>query len=374
MSTDSDAAERRLMDEFGEESRIPGLNIEEGDVGVLIVFPLLGLFIAGLTGIDSLAVPLIAGGIGLGAAVVYVTPDHLTAWAWATDVSRFAMRPRQTFSAPIETDTDTTAESVRNAGGLANYTPFKPDERTQELTNIERAWPGVGAIQRSDGVMEAFIEVNPGNMDFAMSDDWASLQAAGTAFANTELDSKLTFHATTRSFPVEQLTENIERRLSDEDVTQNPVFRELLEEYRERRPRAMRNRGTQQIRFFIGVEVSPLEVYDRFHDERTPAEKLTELPGIGFLFTPFVTRREDLSKPEERARMFERLTTRITNIDSGFIQQASGWSARRVSTAELFILTMEFWNGHEHDYDNPQRVIRDHPIIGRSRREDSFDA
>ena len=53
MSTDQDAAARRIMDQFGEESRIPYLNIEEGDVGMLIAFPIIGLFIAGLTGINS---------------------------------------------------------------------------------------------------------------------------------------------------------------------------------------------------------------------------------------------------------------------------------------------------------------------------------
>jgi len=58
-----------------------------------------------------------------------------------------------------------------------------------------------------------------------------------------ELDSKLKLHATTRSFPVEQITETIEERLNDEDVKQNPIFRELLEEYRETRPKEMRDRG-----------------------------------------------------------------------------------------------------------------------------------
>ncbi|MFC7205268.1 hypothetical protein ACFQJC_17295 [Haloferax namakaokahaiae] len=369
MSTDSDAAARRIMDQFGEESRIPFLNVEEGDVGVLIAFPLVGLFMAGLLGIDSLSLPLIAGGLGLGAAIVYVAPDHLNAWTWAKDVYRYVKRPRRTFSAAENSD-----NLARNEGGLANYTPFTPDERTQDLTNVERAWPGAGAIQRSDGAMEAFIEINPGNMDLAMSDDWAGLQESGAEFANKELDSKLKFHATTRSFPVEKLTENIEQRLSDEDVSRNPIFRELLEEYREKRPRAMRERGTQQIRFFIGVEASPLEVYDRSDDERTPAEKLTDIPVIGFLFNPFVTRREDLSEAEQRARMFGKLDSKITSIESGFIQQASGWSARRLSTVELFVLTMDFWNGHEHDYDNPKRVIRGQPIIGSSRREDDFDA
>jgi len=369
MSTDPDAAARRIMDQLGEESRIPYLNIEEGDVGVLIGFPIIGLFLAGLTGIESLALPLIAGGFGFGGAIVYVSPKHVNAWTWAKDVYRYAKRPQITFSAPTD-----AVETERNEGGLANYTPFKPDERTQDLTNIKRAWPGAGAIQRADGAMEAFIEIDPGNMDFAMSDDWAQLQDAGEEFANKELNSKLKLHATTRSFPVEQITENIEERLSDEDVTENPIFRELLEEYRETRPSEMRDRGIQQVRYYIGVEVTPLEVYDRFHDEGTPAEKLTRFPVIGFLFNPFVTRREDLTDVERRVKMFEKLDSRVTDVRSEFIQQASGWSARRLSTVELFVLNMDFWNGREHDYDDAERVIRDQPIIGHSRREDEIDA
>ena len=361
------------MNQFGEESRIPYLNIEEGDVGVLIAFPVLGLFIAGFVGIESLALPLITAGLGFGVAVIYVSPDHLNAWTWTKDVYRYVKRPQITFSAPEEAESGTN-ETARNEGGLANYTPFKPDERTQELTNVKRAWPGAGAIQRADGAMEAFIEINPGNMDFAMSDDWAQLQEAGEEFANKELDSKLKFHATTRSFPVEQITETIEERLNDEDVKQNPIFRELLEEYRETRPKEMRDRGIQQVRYYIGVQVSPLEVYDRYRDEGTPAEKLTQFPVIGFLFNPFVTRREDLTDVERRAQMFEKLDSRVNGVRAEFIQQASSWSARRLSTVELFVLNMDFWNGREHDYDEAERIVREQPIIGHSRREDETNA
>ncbi|MFW5919851.1 MAG: hypothetical protein ACOCSF_06635 [Halanaeroarchaeum sp.] len=372
MSIDQETAARRITDQFGEESRIPYLNVDEGDVWVLIAVPIVGLFLAGLTGIESLALPFVAGGFGFGVAIVYVSPTHLNAWTWAKDVYRYAKRPTITFSAP-ESAASGTDETRRNEGGLANYTPFTPDERTQDLTNVERAWPGAGAIQRSDGAMEAFIEIDPDNMDFAMSDDWAQLQAAGEEFANKELDSKLKLHATTRSFPVEQITENIEDRLNDEDVTENPIFRELLEEYRETRPNEMRDRGIQQVRFFIGVEVTPLEVYDRFRDEGTPAEKLTQFPVIGFLFNPFVTRREDLTDVERRAQMFEKLDSRVNDVRAEFIQQAPGWSARRLSTVELFVLNMDFWNGHEHDHDEPARVVRDQPIVGRSRREGDGD-
>ena len=367
MAPDHDAAARRIMDQFGEDSRIPYLNIEEGDVGLLIAGPIVGLFVAGLTGIDSLALPLAAGGFGLGAAVVYVAPAHLSAWTWLRDVARYLMRPQRTFSAPAnDTRSD---EPKRNEGGLANYTPFTPDERTQDLTNIGRAWPGAGAIQRTDGAMEALIEVDPGNMDFAMADDWAQLQAAGEDFANNELDSKLKLHATTRSFPVEQITETIQDRLDDEDVTANPIFKQLLEEYRETRPKEMRDHGIQQVRYYIGVEVTPLEVYDRFHEEATPAEKLTQFPVIGFLFNPFVTRREDLTDAERRARMVDTLDARVADVRTEFIQQASGWSARRLSTVELFVLNLDFWNGREHDYGDADSVVRDHPVIGRSRRE-----
>ncbi|GAA0311843.1 MULTISPECIES: hypothetical protein [Halarchaeum] len=370
MSTDPDAAARRIMNQFGEESRIPYLNIEEGDVGVLIAFPIIGLFLAALTGIDSLALPFVAGGFGLGVAIIYVSPRHLTAWTWATDVYQYLKRPRITFSAPAEPESRTN-ETVRNEGGFANYTPFTPDERTQDLTNIERAWPGAGAIQRSDGTMEAFVEVDPDNMDFAMSEDWAQLQEAGAEFANKELDSKLKLHATTRAFPVEQVVKNIQDRLDDEDVQANPVFHELLEEYLETRPREMRERGIQQIRYYIGVEVSPMDIYDRYRDESTPAEKLTEIPVVGFLFNPFVTRRENLQAVEQRARMFETLDDRVAAVRSEFIQQASGWSARRLSTVELFTLAMDFWNGHEHDVDDPESVIRQQPAMDQQAREDA---
>jgi len=358
------------MNQFGEENRIPYLNIEEGDVGVLIAFPLIGLFIAALTGVESLALPFVAGGFGLGIAIIYVAPSHLNAWTWVTDGYRYLKRPRVTFSAPEDPDGGTN-EAVRNEGGLANYTPFQPDERTQDLTNVERAWPGAGAIQRPDGAMEAFVEIDPDNMDFAMSEDWAKLQEAGAEFANKELDSRLKLHATTREFPIAQVVENIEERLDDEDVAENPVFRDLLEEYLKTRPREMRERGIQQIHYYIGVEVSPIEVYDRYRDESTPAEKLTHLPVVGFLFNPFVTRRENLQEVERRARMFETLDDRVAAVRSEFVQQASGWSARRLSTVELFTLAMDFWNGHEHDYDDPESVVRGQPAMDHREREEA---
>jgi len=330
------------MNELGEESRIPILNAEEGDIGVLLGFPLAGIFAGNLIGLGFLVLPLAAFGFALGTAVVYATPSELTAWSWLQDVFRFyAKRPRVTRSDSPESDHPTTE------GGLIQYTPFTVDECTQDLTNIERAWAGAGAIERTDGTMEAFLELQPGNMDFAMSGDWQAIQETGREFANTELDSRLTFHATTRPFPVERLVERMEDRLTDTDVRDNEVFHDLIEEYREQRPAELAE--SNRIHYYLGIEVDRFEVYNRFDREKTPSERLTEFPVIGFLFNPFITRKEDLTEAGFHDAMIDVLDGRLQRIESELTETVEGWSTRRLTTAELFTLCLEFWNGAEPD-------------------------
>lgn len=359
------------MDVIGEESRIPLLNVEEGDVYVLLGFPIAGLFLGSVTGFEALVLPLVLVGLVFGIATVYAAPEHLTASTWVKDVYRYyATRPRVTFSAPAEGTRLGDAEASKpNEGGLVDYTPFSPDERTQDLTNVERAWPGASAIERSDGAMVAMLELDPANMDFAMSGDWAQLQSIGEDFANNELNFSLSIHATTRPFPVERLVSKIDDRLEDDDVKRNPTFRALLEEYRETRPEEMA--GTQQQQYYLGVEVNPFEVYQRHRTERSPAERLTRIPLIGMLFNPFVTRRDRLTQAEVRSQMVEKLDTRCRTLETELVGKASGWSARRLSTVELFVLTMDFWNGEDHEYGDPRDAIRTTPAVDHEAREDN---
>ncbi len=357
------------MNEYGEETRVPYLGIKEGDVSVLVGFPLAVLVLTGIIGLDVLALPAAFAAAGFAWAVVYVTPEHVSAWTWLTHRVRHLRRPSITLSALAQA---TPADRSDESGGLSTYTPFTPDETTQELTNIERAWPGAGAIERSDGAMEAYLELEPGNMDFAMSDDWEAVQETAAEFANTKLDFPLKFHATTRSFPVDELVDRIEDRLTDDDVKENPRFRVLLKEYREKRPREMRERGAQQMQFYLGVEVNQLEVYNRSSVEPTPAEKLTSLPVIGVLFNPLLTRREDLAEAELRAKMFDLLEERRETIETKLEHRINGWTVRPLSTVELFMLVTEFWNGDEDvtDVEHPDRFIREQPVIGREPRDE----
>ena len=361
MSENNGAAARRIMNRLGEDNRLPVVNIREADVGILLGFPIGGLLLGSTLGIELVTIGLALVGLTVGVAVVYAAPSQQTAWDWLTDMLRYLFRrPRETRNYRAASPNDSTS------GGLVEYTPFTPAESTQELTNVRRAWPGAGAVQRTDGTMEAFLEVEPANMDFAMSDDWMAVQDAAEEFANNELEYPLTFYATTRSFPVERLVRKLDDRLDDSDVEANPAFHDLLTEYRNRRPTELAD--TQQLRYFLGVEVEKLEVYQRYEQEPTPGERLTDFPLVGWLFTPFVTRRESFEDAELRAAMFEKLDDRLRSVQTEFIENVPGWTGRRLSTVELFVLGMEFWNGEEYDPEHVDPILRDQPSVGQSER------
>ena len=363
MSNDQGAAERRIMNRLGEDNRLPIVNIREGDIGILLGFPVAGLLLGTGTGMDLLGVALLVVGFFLAVVTVYAAPPQLTAWEWLRIIARYVFkRPRVTHSYRAAEPNDSTE------GGLIEYTPFTIDESTQELTNVKLAWPGADAIERSDGTMEAFIELEPSNMDFAMSDDWMKVQRRAETFANNELDFPITLYATTRSFPAEQLVEQLDNRLDDPDVESNPVFQELLEEYRNQRPDDLAD--ARQPHYYLGVEVDRMAVYHRYEEELTPGEKLTQFPIVGFLFNPFVRRREDFSEAELRAAMFEKLDDRIRTLRSEFVEKVPGWSARRLSTVELFVLNTEFWNGEEYSEEVAERLLREQPVLSRTKRAD----
>lgn len=336
MSDDDQYGTRRVMDRLGETRRIPFFNVTEGDLGVLLGFPIAGLFVAAFTGQQWLTLPLVATGLVVGIAGVYAAPTQLNAWTWLTDIGRYVLlRPRFTYREP-QTDGSTVS------GGIVSYTPFEPDEQTGDLAGVAHAWPGEGVLERTDGTMETFVELHPSNMDFAMSADWASIQRSAREFANGDLDFTLTFHATTRTFPVAELVDSLEDRVTDDDVRSNEIFRKLVMEYRNRRPSDLAD--ARQIRYYLGVEVTEFDVHRRYRQEPTPAERLAEFPILGILATPFIT-RERYSEEELRRRMFDELDGRRQTVQTRLIDTIPGWSATPLSTLELIRMTGEYWGG-----------------------------
>jgi len=362
MSSDTTAADRRIMTRLGESHRVPLVNVREGDFAVLVGFPIAGL-LAGSLLWDLLVVPLALAGVAIGVATVYAAPSHRTAWTWLGDVARYSFgRPRYTLSALADAASDGTA------GSAAAYSPFVPDERTQDLTNVARAWPGTGVIEREDGAMEAFIKVTPANMDFAMSGDWERIQTVGERFANDELSFPLTVYTTTRAFPADRLVSRLTDRRDDPDVASNDAFAALITEYCDRRPADLAD--SRQHRYYLGVTVAPSDLAGRHEGESTPGERLTEIPIIGTLLAPLVAGRDVREGATRRQAMYERVREQLRSVESEIVEPIEGWESRRLSTLELFVLTAEFWNGVE--YDDIERLFATEPAVGSStaRRED----
>lgn len=344
MSSDTDTpATRRVMRSLDADRRLPIVGVYERDLYVLLSFPIAGLVAGAALGVEPLVFPLVCVGFAIGVAVVYAAPRQLPASTWLHDMGRFYLRrPRITLheavaaaSTPDPDDSTTVPQ------------PFVVDEHTQELTALKRAWPGHGAVERTDGRMEAFIELTPGNMDFAMVDDWATRQAAGEAFANQELTFELTLYTTTDPYPAATLVEQLDARLADPAVHTNESLRALIAAYRDQRPAELAE--TQQVRYVLGVSVAPFEVYERHPEERTPAERLTLLPVVGILATPFVTRRDRLTEAELRGAQLAKLRERLRTVETEFVAKTSDCTARRLSTAEIVGLATQFWNGTDLD-------------------------
>ncbi|MFD1514102.1 VirB4 family type IV secretion system protein [Halomarina rubra] len=344
-------AKRRIMDGLGQTSRLPLLGIEEGDIGVLLGGPLLGVFIASLLGLDMLILPLALCGLTLGAMIVYAAPQHLDAWYWFRTVSHHVVfRPKRTLAGAVDSDEPTTE------GGFVERLPITVDERTQDLTQIHRAWFGSNAVERTDGSIQGFIELHPETMDFAQSGDWAAVQETAATFANTEADYPLRLYVTTREFDVEPMVAQLEERLNDPHLETRPRIRRLIEEYREERPKALKD--TQELHYYLGTEVDRFDVLARGRREPTPGQKLASIPLLGLLFTPFVTHRTTGEGFDTEQRMADLLDRRLQLIETEFVNQLPGWSATRCETLDMVGLATQFWNGDsvdeiEYDADSP---------------------
>jgi len=350
-------AERYSVDRIGEENRVPYFGIRSSDVWFIGGTAVAALTVALLAGLTLGA--LVAAGVmlGVGVYLLYVTPDHTKIAAWVKNMWRYLKRPSVTHSAPAGAPAD-----ERNAGGLLNRTPFQPDERTEELTGIRRAWVGDGAVLRRDGRLEGALEIAPGNMDFAPWTEWRDIQQTCQEYANKHTHSELKLHITTQEFGLDSLTDRLEQQLEDPMIQSRPTLAALLHEYRQRRPRQMREQGLQQHRIFLFVTVSAKEIEETHVAESTPAEKTAKIPVLGRLVEALpgsdVSSTRGLSPLEEHNEMVELLDKRLDDIRDDIVSREPKWDAQRVSTIELFQLARQFWTGSRASEAAIDRTLR----------------
>jgi hypothetical protein len=362
-SATDELSKRRIMDRIGTEDLIPVLKVSYSE-GAMLLSCVLAPFVVGeALGIGTVVqITLSAFGLGLAVTLVRATPPHMESKDWLAAMGSYLCYPDQVYSA-----SESAPREQKNEGGIGRRIGFVSDDRTEDYTEIEEGWLGSKAVLRDDGVIEGWIEVDPGNMDFAMPGDWAEMQALGHQLANTAVVdwSQLKFHATTTEFDISVVIDRLEDRETDDDIERNPVLQELLREYRTERPERFRERGTQQLSFFFGVTVHEGEVGSTT-GAKTSLERMAETPLIGYLFRPFVTTSEQLSETEQHTKMLHTLDSRLTTIMK-LTQAQEDYAARRLSTAEILALQGMYYNGIETSYADFEQLVRTTPAIQSAR-------
>jgi len=294
-------------------------------------------------------------GLLVGALAIYATPDHMKASEWVKTYFHYLRRPRE-------------VEHVRyNFGSVREQTDFPESrfyelsERTQELTDVERIHKERDAVERSDGAFVGAVRVEPANMALATDRKWEENVSAFADFFNNSVEWPVQMYSTTSKFPIKKYLRRRERRLDDDDVVGNPIFRRIIEEWLDWYPRELETRGTNLREHYIIVPVRRQDVTEDTDTEGV-TDALSDVPVVGS-FVDALSSDGMLPEEEIEARALGELDERLSMVKNEGIQKLDGCRAHRVEAAGLVSILSEFWEGERAEYANAAALVRENPVI-----------
>lgn len=322
---------------FKQPNIVPLLKIDRPDLLATIAGGTLGLMV--WTYFDLSA---IAGGvltfIGFGIGILYVAsaPSYLDAWQWTKTLFAFTRKPRR-------------YASTQEAAEMVNDKAFTTGEETRELTNVARFYPSKHVVERKDGSLVAFVEIDPPHRDFATPDDWFSVARSIAEWFNNTVDFEFQLYATTQPFPIETHLQSLEDRLTDSDVLGNTNLRALIEERLAQKQQSYEEVGTEITHFYIVIPIRESEVATVSETDQTPLERLQRFSGIGIIFEIleyYLSGQAERSETETRLEMARRLRNRVATV-MGLGQRLETFGMRRMGIAEIVALQRQFWRPTE---------------------------
>jgi len=341
---DGGSPDRGIINEDGVENRIPLVGWRQSDTLFVAVITVLTFVYTIERGF--IWIPATAMGLFVGLVIIYIKPNSLSITEAAKISVEYLLKPRVIRSASKSAPPET-----RNEGGLLARTPFRPEDRSQDLTNVKLIFPGEDAILAEDEKMERMIEIHGENMDFAPSEVWAARQEVGQELANRVDADRLKIYLTTRDFSFGEIVERLESRMDDPDIKSSPAARSVLEEYYEQRPKKMEEQGLQESRFFLVISVSRKDVSVGYTEEPKTVEKLSNIPIIGLVVERFVDlpggneNQTPASRREKTHRkMVDKLDELSQQVEDNYISSTDGYTATRLSSLEMTVLLSHFKN------------------------------
>lgn len=284
-------------------------------------------FLIGGVSLQVIALPATAVAIALGGLFVYLTPVYTTSLTWVTTLLRYRRRPKR----------------LRH-------------EIARTASQVERVHPDDGAIERIDGGLFGFVQVDGPAMALATDAEWAEMADAFEGFLNTVVEFPIQLFSTTQRFPIEAYLARYDARLDDADVKGNPRLATLIERYVEWYADELDSRRMTIREHYVVVPVTPPEVT---FEREGMTRQLAAIPVLGALVDHWLAPGAD----EVHGAMVDALDERLRRIEVG-LREIEGCSARRIGVDEAVSLLAEFWSGEPQEYGDLTRVIRTDPVVG----------
>lgn len=316
---------------------ILGLTAEKANIYTILAGGFLGLTAWTYLSLSTIpGVIVLALGFGLGALYVAATPSYLNAWEYTKTIYVYLTRPDR------YARTEEAAEHVADGA-------FSTGEDAQELTNIKKFYPSKHIVERQDGSLVAYLEIDPPHRDFSTSDDWIDTARDIADWYNGVIDFPIQLYATTERYPIEDHLEILEDRLDDSDVLGNQNLQKLIEERLAAKREDYENASTEVTQFYIVLSIAESEVAGNTEVNQTALERLQNVPVARHLFIALEQYRSGQASKSDRETkldMAKKLRRRIQTVQRLGTQNEE-YEIGRLSVSEIAALQRRFWRPSE---------------------------
>lgn len=355
------SASRKIPKSIGNNDTFRGYQTEDLVMGLIplgLIIVLVQVFPEHIQ--EQITLPAMLIGLIAGGVLIAITPEHLSTREWLESIFHHIFRPKRVEHVSISSGV------AREQKDMVTETKiYQMEQRTQEITRLEKIHRNGGAIERDDRVMVGAIKVDPANMALANNRRWQSMVSEWEGYLNNSVEYPLQIYATSRPFPVEDYINHYQGRINDPDITNRPILQELLSNFLDWYPEYLSWQGTNQREYYVIVPVSSDELIGADSDEESPLEKLSKLPLIGGIFKSQIDSGSGRSDEEEMIEKLRVLSQRLREVERQGVRSMSEVNGRRISGVEVAILIREFWSGREYEGD-PDEVVRSQPVLMKS--------
>jgi hypothetical protein len=342
---------RITIESLDASETVPFLGIHKADFRILFG-PAAAVLLTGILA-ELVLIGLLGASLSLlfCGTIVFLTPSYMTSTQYLSALREYLRRPKKLlYTNEPDMDPDSYFDRIEE------------EQMTTEITHVQRYYDR-GVVEREDGKLLAAVRLEPQSMDFAQKDEWANITRTAEEFANNSLDFDCQFYVTSRRFPIESYTTELEDRLDDEDISSLPMMRATLKELIQERPKELEEANLAPLHFYAIVSVGKGEVVTNTTADTSALEKLSNIGLLGIPFSAFVTIRDDLDELHTRARMLRKLDERVSTIENGLVRNIEGYDSSRVSTTEWVLTLEDYWRSHTVDFSQYEGVADAAPIV-----------